>query len=115
MNIPRLAIIGVFVALIWLGICETAAHAANHVKAPVVKAGLPVGPCNEFHVGDIEIIEGVLYECGCNVRLFIPNDCGWEEITSQAEDPMRFRRIVRRARALHHRVIVIHTLPAVVA
>lgn len=90
-------------------------HAATHVKAPVVKAGLPQGPCDENHILDIEIIDGVLYECGCDKRIFVPDDCGWQEITSQAEDPMRFRRLIRIALAHHHRVIRIYVLPAVTA
>lgn len=81
MNIPRLAIIGVLVAAIWLGILETAAHAATPVA---VHSHLPpVGPypdaeCNYESSGDVYIgADANFWECICEKRTFIPDDCAW--------------------------------------
>jgi hypothetical protein len=72
----------------------------------------PSAPCDEDHILDIYIIDGVLFECSCDQRLFVENDCEWMEITSQADDPMRFRRVVKWAKRKHLHIVVRVTPPA---
>lgn len=102
MTTKRLLICCVALVALAIGI-QVDAQAGTSARPPVT---LPSGPCDEDHILDIEIIDGVLYECSCDQRIFTENDCSWQEITSQADDPMRFRRVVKRAKARHRHIIV---------
>lgn len=112
MNIPRLAVIGVFVALIFLGICETAAHAGVNARTPAAQAP-PERPCTFQNRLDIEILNGVWFECSCEA-LIIGTVCDWYEITSAAQEPAASRK-VNRAKPKHRRIAIHVAHPAVVA
>lgn len=73
---------------------------------------LPQGPCDADHVLDWELIDGVLYECACDHMMFGPPVCEWQEITSQAEDPVRLRKTVKRIKAKHWHLVVVKLVAA---
>lgn len=82
-KLARLAVIGVFVALIFLGICETAAHAATpaavHAQLPPV-GPYPDAPCEDpdTHGKNIYIgADGSFWECICEHNTFIAHSCAW--------------------------------------
>lgn len=100
---------GLVTMLLIVAACVVPEHgtAATNVRAPVVRSIVapPTSPCDEDHILDIEIINGVLFECACDHMMFGPPVCEWQEITSQADDPQRFRRFVSWARAKHMHIV----------
>lgn len=80
------------------------AKAGPVVKAPVPSTtAVPTGICDEDHILDWEIVNGVMFECACDHMLFGPPVCEWQEILSQADDPQAYRRTIKwiKAKRLH--------------
>lgn len=93
-----------FALAVLLAVCVAAAGVigVEAAQASAPPRALPTGPCDEDHILDIEIIDGVLFECSCDQRIFVANDCEWMEITSQAYDPQRAKPLKRHK---HRRLI----------
>lgn len=70
----------------------------------------PDKPCTFQNRLDIEIIDGVWFECSCEA-LMVGTVCDWYEVTSPAADPQAARRIKRHAT----RISLIVARPAVVS
>lgn len=85
--------IAAVMALFWM--FDSGAQAAVRAPVPVVRTQVapPTSPCeNADHVGNLEIIEGVWFECVCEKRIYTPDTCDWYEITSPAVDPTQLRK-----------------------
>lgn len=76
------------------------AHAGPTAKAPIARLSPPDKPCRFENRLDIEIIEGVWFECSCE-RLMVGTVCDWYEITSSAEDPQHKTKRTKTHRAWH--------------
>lgn len=101
----RLALV---VALLVLSGVATAHGAVpNGTRSPVPKtSGMPTGPCEtEDDALNIEIIDGVWFECSCEHMRFGPPVCEWYEITSPAQDPRALRRWLKRHPRIHVHVV----------
>lgn len=90
------------------GMMAQDAFAKPRSPVPKVAAGLPVGPCEtEDDAMNIEIIDGVWYECSCEHMPYGKPVCDWYEITSPAQDPRALRKWLRRHPAMRLRITVV--------
>lgn len=77
----------------------TAEPARHGVKAPVLsakKSYFPSGPCDFEHRLDLEIIDGVWFECVCSA-LVNGWDCAWYDV---GEAAVASRKPIKRAKKL---------------
>ena len=91
----------------------TPSSSAPSVKAPTVKYTVvrfvvepPSTPCDADHIGDLEIIHGVWFECVCEQRVFTPSTCDWYEITSPAQGARKIRKAKKRIVTTYLRVVI---------
>jgi len=94
-------------------VAPAASHAAPVARAPVVKYTVvrfvvepPSSPCDADHIGDLEIIHGVWFECVCEQRVFTPATCDWYEITSPAQGARKIRKAKKRIVTTYLRVVI---------
>lgn len=107
----RYALVVLVAACVFAG-GVTDALAGTRSPVPKLAVGPPSGPCNGEHVGDLEIIQGVWFECVCEQRVFTPPTCDWYEITSPAQDPQTLRRWLKRHPKLRAHVHVVSWAPS---
>lgn len=106
-KLARLAIIGVLVCLIFVGIAETAAKADAKAATPDIE--WPQSPCNLANRMNIAVIDGLMFECVCS-RLQVNYECSWWIVAGVTS--AKSKRIKRRHAP---RVTRIYVLPSVTA
>lgn len=111
----RLHLPALIVAAFLWGYLVVPAHAESHAKVPVAHAP-PDKPCHFDNRMDIEIVNGIWFECSCEA-LMVGSVCDWYEITEPAHDPHSPPKLKRaaKAKAKHRRVVIHAALPAVVS